>query len=161
MASTSITLSADQKKRLAAGYNASLAPAKNWDFQVLAGCGALRSTANDLSTFLAANLEFRDTPLKPAMRRMQSIRKETGAPDLEIALGWHILKRYGKEIVWHNGGTFGYRSFAGFAQAKKRGVVVLVNTFHDCDDIGLHVLEPQYKAARFEAAKSEAANERK
>ena len=32
MTSTSITLSADQKKRLAAGYNAGLEPAKNWDF---------------------------------------------------------------------------------------------------------------------------------
>jgi CubicO group peptidase (beta-lactamase class C family) len=53
MASTRITLTPEMKERMAAGYNASLQPTRLWDFQVLAGCGALRSTANDLITFLA------------------------------------------------------------------------------------------------------------
>ena len=55
MASTRITLTPEMKERMAAGYNASLEPARLWDFLALAGAGALRSTANDLITFLAAN----------------------------------------------------------------------------------------------------------
>jgi len=144
MQNTSIVLSEDQKKRLAAGYNASLNPAKNWDFDALAGCGALRSTANDMLLFLAANLELTDTPLRAALRRMRSVRKPTGMPDLNIAMAWHIFTRFGGEIVWHNGGTFGYRSFIGFDPAAKRGVVVLCNTFTDIDDIGLHALDSRY-----------------
>ncbi len=144
MHDTSIVLSDDQKKRLAQGYNASLAPTKNWDFDALAGCGALRSTANDLLTFLAANMELTDTPLKAALRRMRSVRKPTGIPDLDIAMAWHIFTRFGGEIVWHNGGTYGYHSFIGFDPAAKKGVVMLSNAFIDNDDLGFHVLDSRY-----------------
>lgn len=153
MSSTSITLSDSQKKRLAAGYDATLNPVKNWDLDALAGAGALRSTANDMLKFLAANLELSDTPLKPAMRRMRAIRKETGVPNLEIAMAWHILKKDGSEIVWHNGGTAGYRSFAGFDPARKQGVVVLCNTFLDVDDIGRHVLDNRYPLPKLSPSK--------
>jgi len=147
MTSTSIALSDDRKKRLAAGYNAALRPVKNWDFDALAGCGALRSTANDLLRFLAANLELTDTPLRPAMRRMRSIRKPTGIPNLEIAMAWHIFTNFGHDLVWHNGGTAGYHSFIGFDPAAKKGVVILSNSAYDIDNIGLHTLDGRYPAA--------------
>jgi serine-type D-Ala-D-Ala carboxypeptidase/endopeptidase len=147
MHDTSITLSDDQTKRLAPGYDTSLNPARNWDFDALAGCGALRSTAADMLTFLAANLELADTPLKVAMRRIRSVRKPTGVPDLDIAMAWHILTKFGGEIFWHDGGTYGYRSFIGFDPAAKKGVVVLRNTFADNDDIGRHLLDNRYPLA--------------
>jgi D-alanyl-D-alanine-carboxypeptidase/D-alanyl-D-alanine-endopeptidase len=150
MTSTSITLPDPLKKRLAPGYDGSLHPAKNWDFAALAGCGALRSTANDMLKFLAANLELTGSPLKAAMRRMRSVRKETGVPDLEIAMAWHILTRFGGDLYWHNGGTAGYRSFAGYNLEKKEGVVVLCNTFLDNDDLGRHILESRYPVATFQ-----------
>ena len=153
MNSTTITLSDSPKKRLATGHDASLKPVKNWDFDALAGAGALRSTANDMLKFLAANLELTDTPLRAAMRRMRSVHRETGTPDLEIAMAWHIFHKFGTDIVWHNGGTAGYRSFTGFDPAKKRGVVVLCNTFLDSDDVGLHVLESQFPVAKLSAPK--------
>jgi CubicO group peptidase (beta-lactamase class C family) len=150
MRSTSITLSEAQNRRLAPGYSATLSPVKNWDFAVLAGCGAVRSTANDMLKFVAANLELTDSPLKPAMRRMRSLRRETGVPDLEIGMAWHVLTKFDTDIWWHNGGTYGYRSFVGFNPAKKEGVVVLCNTFVDNDDLGRHVLESRYPAANFQ-----------
>jgi CubicO group peptidase (beta-lactamase class C family) len=151
MTSTTITLSPEQQKRLAPGYNAALKPVHNWDFDALAGAGAIRSTANDMLMFLAANLDLTDTPLKAAMHRMRSVRRETGVADLDITMAWHVWKKYGTEIVWHNGGTAGYRTFAGFAPAKKAGVVVLCNTFLDIDDLGRHILEPQWPAEMLKA----------
>jgi serine-type D-Ala-D-Ala carboxypeptidase/endopeptidase len=150
MRSTSITLSESQKRRLAPGYDASLAPAKNWDFGVLAGCGAVRSTVNDMLKFLAANLELTDSPLKAAMRRMRSLKKETGMPDVEIGMAWHLVTKLDTRIWWHNGGTFGYRSFVGFNTSKKEGVVVLCNTFVDNDDLGNHILDSRFPAATFQ-----------
>jgi CubicO group peptidase (beta-lactamase class C family) len=147
MSSTSITLSEAQKKRLAPGYDASLKPVKNWDLDALAGAGAIRSTVNDMLKFVAANLELTDTPLKAAMRRMRSVRKETGTPDLQIGMAWHVLTRFDTQLWWHNGGTAGYRSFVGFIPAKKEGVVVLCNTFTDNDDLGRHILESRYPIA--------------
>jgi CubicO group peptidase (beta-lactamase class C family) len=132
------------KERLAAGHDASLAPAKNWDFPTLAGAGALRSTANDLLEFLAAELGVTKSPLAPAMAAQLKTRVPTGAPHLDIALAWHILATpSGGEIIWHNGGTGGYRSFVGFDTKKQIGVVVLSNTSTamGVDDIGRHILD--------------------
>jgi CubicO group peptidase (beta-lactamase class C family) len=70
---------------------------------------------------------MKETPLAPAMRRMRTPRHETGTKGLEIAMGWHILSIYGPEMVWHNGETGGYHSFAGFVPDKKKAVVVLSN----------------------------------
>jgi len=147
MTSTFIVLTADDKKRLAPGYNAMLNPVKNWDFDALAGCGAIRSTANDLLRFLAAGMELTATPLQAAMRRMRSVRKPTGVPNLDIAMAWHIATNFGHDVVWHNGGTGGYHSFIGFDPAAKKGVVILSNSTYSIDDIGMHALDPHYPAA--------------
>ena len=144
MNSTRITLTPEMKSRLAAGHNAALDPVENWDLPpAIAGAGALRSSANDLLTFLAANLGHTKTHLAPAMAAMLSVRRPTGNPDLEIALAWHIFTANGKEIVWHNGGTGGYRSFMGFDPKSRVGVAVLSNaeTPEGVDDIGRHLLD--------------------
>ena len=145
MTSTTVLLSPDQRARLAVGHNAQLAAVPNWDLPTLAGAGALRSTANDMLTFVEANLGVRKSPLAPAMEAMLTVRRPTGISGLDIALGWHIFTKNSRELVWHNGGTGGYRSFIGFDAAAGTGVVVLSNTSTAAgvDDIGLHLLDPR------------------
>jgi CubicO group peptidase (beta-lactamase class C family) len=143
MKSTSITLSKAMKNRLAAGHDAALQPVSNWDLPTLAGAGALRSTANDLLTFVGANIGLAKSPLTPAMTAMLAPRRPTGIPGLDIALAWHISTRNGNEIVWHNGGTGGYRSWIGFDPKSRTGVVVLSNASVGVDDIGAHLLYPE------------------
>jgi CubicO group peptidase (beta-lactamase class C family) len=153
MNDSGIPLSTDQKIRMASGYDPGLQPVSNWEFDALAGCGALRSTANDMLKFLAANLELTDTPLKAAMRRMRSIRHETGKDDVEVMMAWNVYKKYGREIVWHDGSTAGYWSFLAFDAQKKTGIVLLANTYLDVDDIGLHTLDKQWPAKELEPRK--------
>ncbi|HEV7488656.1 MAG TPA: serine hydrolase [Thermoanaerobaculia bacterium] len=142
MKHTAITLSKTMKDRLAAGHDASLQPAANWDLGVLAGAGALRSTADDLLTFVGANIGLTKSPLAPAMAAMLATRRPTGIPGLDVALAWHISTQDGHEIVWHNGGTGGYRSWIGFDPKSRTGVVVLSNASIGVDDIGAHLLYP-------------------
>jgi CubicO group peptidase (beta-lactamase class C family) len=149
MADTAIVLPERLKARLAAGSGPNLSPVKNWNFDVLAPAGALRSTARDMLKFLTAAMGLRDTPLRAAFDLMRKEERPTGTPDLTIGMGWHVWRRYGTEIVWHNGGTGGYRSFAGFDPAKKTGVVVLCNTSFSVDDLGLFAIEPKWPVARF------------
>jgi CubicO group peptidase (beta-lactamase class C family) len=155
MTSTRIALTPEMKARFAVGHNDQLKPVPNWDFQALAGCGALRSSANDLLAFLAANLGYTKSPLASAMAAMLKGRRPTGSPELEIALGWHIFTGKGNEIVWHDGGTHGYRSFVGFDPKTRAGVVVLSNTFTAAgiDDIGLHLLDAQRPLIKLQPAK--------
>jgi len=144
MKSTVITLTPELKARLAVGHGGKLNTVPNWDLPTLAGAGALRSTANDMLTFLAANMGYTKTPMAPAMAAMLDARRPTGTPGLEVALGWHIFTKEDAMVVWHNGGTGGYRSFIGFNPKTRVGVVVLANasTTQGVDDIGLHLLNP-------------------
>jgi CubicO group peptidase (beta-lactamase class C family) len=111
----------------------------------LAGAGAIRSTANDMLTFLGANIGYMKTALAPAMAAMLTVRRPTGSPGLEVALAWHIFTVDGQDLIWHNGGTGGYRSFIGYDPKSRIGVVVLSNaeTTAGVDDIGLHLLNPK------------------
>ncbi len=144
MNNTRIVLTLEMRSRLAVGHDAALKAVENWDLgPAFAGAGALRSDANDLLKFVAANLGYTKTPLAPAMAAMLDVRRPTGIQGLEVALGWHVFTTDGKEIVWHNGGTGGYRSFIGFDRRSRVGVVVLSNaeTAEGVDDIGRHLLD--------------------
>lgn len=142
MKSTAITLSPDMQARAAAGHTGQLDPTPYWDLPTLAGAGALRSTANDMLTFLAAPLGYAKTPLAPALDAMLHERRPMPAAGMEIALGWHILTREGDPVIWHNGGTGGFRTFIGYVPKSGLGIVVLSNTSTAAgvDDIGMYLL---------------------
>ncbi|MGK2856647.1 MAG: serine hydrolase [Thermoanaerobaculia bacterium] len=141
MESTTMTLGGALKSKLAPGHDRERKRVPNWDFIALAGAGALRSSTNDMLAFLSAAIF--DSPLSAAFASTLKPRHATATPGSEIALGWHISKRPGGEIVWHNGGTGGYRSFIGFDPKRRTGVVVLANMFTESgvDDIGMHLLD--------------------
>jgi len=42
-----------------------------------------------------------------------------------------------EEILWHNGGTGGFRTFLAFNKEKKRAIVVLSNSTMSVDEIGM------------------------
>jgi CubicO group peptidase (beta-lactamase class C family) len=110
-------------------------------------------------TYLAANLGYEKTPLAAAMAAQLGIRRAAGGANMEIAYNWFIQTRNGRSIVWHNGGTGGYRSFAGFDPEARTGVVVLTNlaTPTGGDDIGRHLLDPSYPLAKITAPKARVA----
>ncbi len=142
MRDTGIALTARTMKRLAKGHSGNT-EVPNWDFPTLAGAGALRSSADDMLTFLAANMGLEESRLSSAMKTAQESRHEAGLPTMSIGLGWHILAIDDRQLIWHNGGTGGYYCFAGFVRAEGKGVVVLTNSSQTVDDIGFHLLEPQ------------------
>jgi D-alanyl-D-alanine-carboxypeptidase/D-alanyl-D-alanine-endopeptidase len=151
MPDTAITLSSSVKQRMATGHNAMLAPVANWDLPTLAGAGALRSSANDILTFLEAFLGYKESPLAPAMKAMLEVRRPVGETGFEIGLGWNILG----EIVWHDGGTGGFRSFIGYDPKARVGVVALSNAFtlSGVDDIAMQLLNPKVPLANLDPLK--------
>jgi CubicO group peptidase (beta-lactamase class C family) len=105
----------------------------------LPGAGALRSTAADVLTFLEAQLRPDDTPLGPAITLTQSERRPGGR--LGMGLGWlRVPIKSGAVLLWHNGGTGGFRSFAGFVPDTGVAAVVLANDLRSVDRIGVHLL---------------------
>jgi len=143
MRSTRVTLTPDMRARLAVGHAYALEPTPNWDLGALSAAGALRSTANDLLTFLSANLGYTKTPLSQAMAAMLKVRRDRDRGT--IGLGWFFDLRGGIEIISHSGSTGGYQSFIGYDPRARIGVVVLSNSGAGAsvDDIGIHLLNPR------------------
>jgi serine-type D-Ala-D-Ala carboxypeptidase/endopeptidase len=113
-------------------------PAPNWQLDGLAGAGALRSTARDLLSYLRAQLEPEQTPLSDAIRLTHVLLKP--AARMTVGLGWmRSLSRAGP-MFWHNGGTGGFRSFAGFLPDHGYAAVVLVNDQRSPDRAAMRLL---------------------
>jgi serine-type D-Ala-D-Ala carboxypeptidase/endopeptidase len=112
----------------------------DWDWDVFAGAGALRSDIQDMTRFLAANMGLIDTPLYESMKKTQE--EQCSFTDKQ-GLGWIIIEQNDSTIIWHNGGTFGCHSFIGFDPKNKKGVVILSNASDPFPDaLGLHILDP-------------------
>jgi CubicO group peptidase (beta-lactamase class C family) len=58
-----------------------------------------------------------------------------------IGMNWIIRRSNGQEVVWHNGGTGGYRTWLGFDAKKGLAAVVLTNSTHGADDLGFDLLK--------------------
>ncbi len=108
-----------------------------WRFDALAGAGALWSTVADLQRFLAAQLERPEGGLGEAVRLTQQVR--VPGRRLDHCLGW--IRLHGRDdgaLLWHNGGTAGYRSFVGVQDGA--AVVVLAASDRSVDRVGMQLL---------------------
>lgn len=141
LSETRITLTPEMRKRFARGHNADGEPVPAWDLPTLAGAGAIRSSAADMTRFLTANLKPGKTPLAEALRlsRQPHFRVDETT---SMGLGWHLNS--GAGTVWHNGQTGGFHSFAAFLPMRQCGVVVLANTATSLiDEVGSGLLALQ------------------
>lgn len=97
--------------------------ASNWDFDVLAGAGAILSTTEDLVKFALSHFDDRNMELDLTRNSTFKINDK-----MKIGLGWHILKeKNNTEFLWHNGGTGGYSSSITMDLVSRNGIVVLSN----------------------------------
>lgn len=139
LADTVLLPSTEQATREADGHRGRNRPTGHWEVAGLPGAGALRSTAADMLTFVHAQLCPDDTGLGPAIALTHEERRP--GKRLGIGLGWlRVRVRRDDLLLWHNGGTGGFRAFAGFMPATGVGAVVLANDRRSVDRAGLDLL---------------------
>jgi len=141
MHDTYVAVPADARARLSIGNDAALDSVPAWNFDVLAGAGALRSSASDMLTWLEAQLDTANNPLARAVA-MARIPRTPANGGSRIALGWIVGGSATHPMWWHNGGTGGFRSFAAFDPSRNAAIVVLSNSSQTVDDIGAHLFNP-------------------
>jgi D-alanyl-D-alanine-carboxypeptidase/D-alanyl-D-alanine-endopeptidase len=141
MTNTRIAPSLEEKDHMSAGYDQHLTPVPHSRIPTLLGAVGMRSTANDLLNFVAANAGVTPSPLAPAMADMLKVLRPTQYDARKVAVGWHVVTVHGIDIVFANGQTEGFRAFIGFAPKTHAGVVVLSNAANTIDDIGAHLLD--------------------
>lgn len=149
---TTVTLSAAQQSRFIQGHAADHRTAHAWDLDALAGAGAIRSTANDMLTYLEAQLHpdklhlnrsAKARTLPAAIRLTHELRGDS-LPGMQIGFNWLYVTADG--TYWHNGATGGFSSFAFFNEEGDYAGVVLLNTTVSptgsfADLVGRHVAQ--------------------
>jgi CubicO group peptidase (beta-lactamase class C family) len=147
---TTVTLDRTQAPRAAQGYRAVLRcgplvlalRSDPWfAASSLGGAGALRSTAADMLKYLQANMRPEGQPLEHALRESH---RELFQEDERTAFGMNWIhtrsKRLPQAMIWHNGGTGGFRSFIGFTGDNRLGVLILSNSSEDVDGLAIKLL---------------------
>jgi CubicO group peptidase (beta-lactamase class C family) len=141
MPDTFVVPSAEQATRMAVGHTRRGRPVPPFEVPALPGAGALRSTAVDMLRFLEASLDPSRTPLAPSLEAIQRPRHRKGV-GMQVGLGWLIARspKPAGPLLWHDGGTAGFRSFVAVARDRGIAVVVLSNSARMVDPIGLRLV---------------------
>lgn len=143
MRETRIKMDEAALKRMAPGHRSNGKAISNWDFGCLEACGGIRSNVKDLFTYARLNMGLIDSPLKSAVQMSHQPWRDVTDTFRDVGLCW-MLERPGRgnpSLIWHNGGTGGYRSFLGIMPEKSVAVVVLTNISISVDAIGLQTLK--------------------
>lgn len=132
LSDTAIQLSADQKNRLATPHYGRGRETPPWDFDALAGAGALRSTARDLAILARAVMEAgeKTSALSNAIRETLKVQHHGASPQFpQQCLGWIKYNANSQRpAVWaHEGGTRGSRSALYVAPDAKLALITLAN----------------------------------
>lgn len=119
--------------RFAKGYDNGQYAAP-WNFKAFMGAGGVRSTAQDMLVYAQAQL---GTAQEALNNDIQFTHKPTFTKgSTTVALAWHIIKPGKDSLLFHNGGTGGYRSYLAVNPQKKFAVVMLSNTTIGVDGLG-------------------------
>ena len=92
----------------------------------LPAMGAIRSNAEDLLRFVAANTGPPENRLERVMRSSHETRNSV-APNVDIGLNWQIRKIGDRRIIGHGGATQGFRAYLAFDPDARVGAVALAN----------------------------------
>lgn len=127
MSATSPAPQGDLERRLMQGYKRSGQPVVPWDLASFAPAGILKSSPRDMLTYSRAHLDPSGLPLESALRDVQTPRVHVRKGRVSIGLGWIITSNRETALIWHNGGTGGFSSFAGFSPSAGVSLVALAN----------------------------------
>lgn len=134
MKSCFISSPSSQTDYLTQGYNEKGDATPAWQLGDFAAAGGLHSSSEDLLRYLKLELSETDSAVKLS-------HQPTFVGRQKLAFAWFIKRTHdGNTLYWHNGATFGFRSFCGFVKEKNCAVVVLSNSAMDVDYIGIRIL---------------------
>jgi CubicO group peptidase (beta-lactamase class C family) len=139
---TCVFLSEEQQNNLAIGHYFSGRTIKELTYKTLYSSEGLYSSLSDMISFVQANLltdekdnifRLTHTPLYDTQMRF-----------VKMAYGWFVISKGRKNtptVITHSGRTGGYSNYVAFDKEKQIGVVVMSNSAHRIDEIGIEVFE--------------------
>jgi CubicO group peptidase (beta-lactamase class C family) len=123
---------------------------RDWRHEAMVGYGELHSTVNDLLKYLSANLGLTPSNLTSLMEKTHAVHFHQ-TRDIGVGLAWFITSSLQRtKIISHVGDTLGFSSFVGFDKTRRRGVVILINSYDVADACaaGISLLESEWQSDR-------------
>jgi len=114
---------------IAKGYSDKGKEVPYWNFTGLAGAGCIYSNVGDLLKYATALLNPDSSPNPDVFNQVKAVTYQSGK--LKIASAWLYLPLDNKEVLMHDGGTGGFRSFIYIFPSKKTALVLLANNAND------------------------------
>jgi CubicO group peptidase (beta-lactamase class C family) len=137
MQDTVIALSAEQRQRFLQGHYPPGRAVHAWDMDALAPAGGIRSSVEDMLTYLERQLH---PDALSGVAETHKLRADLENPDGRVALAW--IYDVAARTYWHDGGTRGFSSYAFFRPADDAAGIVLINVAPwpiFADLVGLHI----------------------
>ncbi|MBH9553015.1 serine hydrolase [Inhella gelatinilytica] len=126
------------------GHDAQGQPVAAWQFDALAGAGALRASATQLARYAQSALAQGEHPLQAAFALAFTVHSELGpAPGVRMGLGWMLADRNGQRLANHDGGTGGFSSSLWLNLTERRAGLVLSNAQVVVADLARHLMDPK------------------
>jgi CubicO group peptidase (beta-lactamase class C family) len=163
MIDCTVTLTSDQKKRLATPHSAFGSVTSPWTFSDLPGAGGIHATMRDMMRFAKAQLTPPPGKLGEAIELAWKEQSKADDSGPAMGLGWMIAGD--GQTRWHNGQTGGSHAAIFVNRELKCAVVVLCNTalLNEIDQLATQMVQkaagidvkptPSETAARKPAAK--------
>ena len=123
------------------GHDAQRGAVPRWQFDALAGAGALVGPARALLRYGQTAAAAVETPLRAAFELALQPRAD-GQGRTRMGLGWMLAPLRGTLVATHDGGTFGFSASLWVDPAGRRTAAVLANAQVPVGDLALHLLEP-------------------
>ncbi|MCM5661552.1 serine hydrolase [Galbibacter mesophilus] len=147
---TFLKVSETQTENLAKGYMGTQ-EVHHWHFKAMAAAGGLKASVKDLLKYGKSYLK-NDSPLATS-QKLASTTKFTDQDGNKHGLGWFINE---DNIIFHGGGTGGFRTFLAVDKENKRVIAVLTNSGSSpAEDIAEFLIDP--KKNPLDVAKEEVA----
>lgn len=115
-----------------------------WNMDVLAPAGGIKSNGKEMLAFL----KYMANPTDAADKMtIDNLLQPTIAisPKISVCKAWHTVEEKDKPVIyWHNGGTFGFSTFAAFIKNEQKAVMVVINKFSEnkaCDGLGISIMK--------------------
>jgi serine-type D-Ala-D-Ala carboxypeptidase/endopeptidase len=126
MTDCTVSLSSDQKKRLATPHDSFGSATPAWTFSDLPGAGGIHATMRDMMRFAKAQLTPPTGKLGEAIELAWKQQRDADASGPAMGLGWMIAGD--GQTRWHNGQTGGSHTALFINRELECAVVVLCNT---------------------------------
>ncbi len=126
------------------GYLDDTTKAVYWNMNVMAPAGALKCSAKEMLRYLSCMSRPAD---KNAAAIIGTLLEPSTSLSISTKVGraWHMLQQKDKPtIYWHNGGTYGFSTFAAFLKDTDQAVIVVINKFNSnsiSDELGFTIMK--------------------